>query len=662
MPRRWTLAIAFLLASGAAQARGGDWFVAPHGQDGAGNGSERKPFQSIERGLAAAQSGDRVVLRSGEYRLAATIRFPRAGERDMPITLAAHEGEYVALLGSVRLTGWVPHKGKVWKVKAPPRQVKGLFEDGERLVHPRERGKREDPPIEAVRAPGRWTQKEGWVYLWTRKGDSPDRHRIEASQHGIVNLNKPWLRVEGLHLFYGQPTGLVISADHCVAARCEVAGVSNSVDNAYGAYIWRCSNSAFRDCVVHDSCYWGDHGSNSHVVSCIDCGDSGPNFVEGCEIFNGGLGVGTKGAAREMVIRHCKIYDVLNGVVPSGERSRGPGAGKTDRGHYLIWRNHIHDCRRGVYFSAGRTHGNRVINNVFERCGAGVYLRKVKGLARHTAIVNNVFANCDAGLFLLAERQGKESLAQFAAAGLLSDHNLFWHNEADWRHPLTWGRSLEMNRQQVADRGDPDWERHSIRADPMLDRSGRARAGSPTLRKGVAVSLPAFIDAPSEWHIGLGPRARNGRPAGRGLTLSIAGSQTSVGPGDTIALQATLRNRSREHGVALDGDAVVTFHFRYANVWYFDRQELWRVRVRLPGDVLAAGDTLDLTKLPGWQHPTNGQLGDPFHLRDDDRYWRSGWRLRATLRSLSRHTPTHEALQRLEPLLRSQEVLQVRPE
>ncbi|MFC1806411.1 hypothetical protein ACFL09_05465, partial [Planctomycetota bacterium] len=292
------LAVALLLLAGASAAHGRDWFVAPRGRDKGADGSGARPFQSIGQGLAAAQSGDRVVLRAGEYRLAATLRFPRAGERDKAITLAAREGEYVALLGSARLTGWVRHQGKVWKVKAPPRQVKGLFEDGERLVHPRERGKREDPPVEAICAPGRWTQQDGWVYLWTRDGDSPDRHRIEASQHGIVNLNRPWLRVEGLHLFYGQPTGLIISADHCVAARCEVAGVSNSVDNAYGAYISQCSNSAFRDCVVHDSFYWGDHGSNSHVVSCIDCGDRGPNFVEGCEIFNGGLGVGTKGAAR----------------------------------------------------------------------------------------------------------------------------------------------------------------------------------------------------------------------------------------------------------------------------------------------------------------------------------------------------------------------------
>ncbi|HUT36388.1 MAG TPA: right-handed parallel beta-helix repeat-containing protein [Planctomycetota bacterium] len=658
MPKPRALAVTFLLVAGTFAAHGRDWFVGPHGQDNAGDGSEARPFQSIERGIAAAQPGDRLVLRAGEYRLAATLHFPRAGERDRPITLAAQEDEYVALLGSLRLTGWVRHQGNVWKVQAPPRQVKGLFEDGERLVHPRERGKREDPSVEAVRAPGRWTQQDGWVYLWAHGGDSPDRHRIEASQHSIVNLNKPWLRAEGLHLFYGQPTGLVISADHCVAVRCEVAGVANSVDNAYGAYLSGCSDSAFRNCTFHDSFYWGDHGSNSHVVSCIDCGDAGPNFVEGCEIFNGGLGVGTKGAAREMIVRNCRIYDVLNGVVPSGERSSGPGAGKTDRGHYLVYRNHVHDCERGVYFSAGDTRSNRVLSNVFERCGAGVYIRKVNGLARDTFIANNVFAGCGAALFLLAEREGKESLTQFADAGLRSDHNLFWRNGADWRHPLSWGRDLDLSRSEVANRGEAGWERQSVSADPMLGASGTARDGSPTLGKGVAVALPACVDAPPAWHIGLGPR-QEAATARQELTLSIAGSQTSVGPGDTIALHAVLHNESREHGVPMDGDAIITFHFRYANVWYFDRKEIWRARVPLPGGPLRPGGTLDLAALPGWQNPTNGQMGAPFHLRADDRDWQSGWRLSATLRRVSRNVPTHEALQRLEPLIRSEEVVRV---
>jgi hypothetical protein len=56
--------------------------------------------------LAQALPGERVVLRPGEYRLDGPGQFPRGGEKGRPITLYAAPGEFVALLGSVRLTGW----------------------------------------------------------------------------------------------------------------------------------------------------------------------------------------------------------------------------------------------------------------------------------------------------------------------------------------------------------------------------------------------------------------------------------------------------------------------------------------------------------------------------------------------------------------------------
>lgn len=636
-----------------------DYFVSPEGSD-AGDGSIGRPWQTIEKALGIAEPGDRVVLRGGEYRLAQALRFPRPGQPGKPITVTAHQDEYVALLGSVRLTGWELLQGRIWKCKAPLQEIKGLYEDSERLTHPRERGVRENPPVSAIQGPGQWTQQGGWVYLWTREGDSPDNHRIEASQHGVVNMDRPWLRLEKLHILFGQPTGLVIYADNCEAVSCEVAHVSNSVDNAYGAYLSGCSNSAFRNCVVHDSYYWGDHGSNSHVVSCIDCGDRGPNFVEGCEIFNGGLGVGTKGAAREMVIRDCLIYDVLNGVVTSGERASGPGAGKTDRGHYVVYGNHIRDCRVGVYFYSGDTHDNRILNNVIQRCGNGVHMRKVDGIPDRPTIANNVFLECGTAMFLVAERNGSETLSQYGQAGLKSHHNLFFGNQVDWCNPLSWTRDLTKTFTEMRTYENFGWEEGSIGADPLLDEWGRATAGSPTISAGAAVDLPDYIAKPAAWHIGIGPWPAGQIPPEPGLTLSIAGSQDSVSPGQEVKLCAILKNEFRDKEVPLQGDAIVTFHFRYANVWYYDRQELWRVRVQLPGTTLKPGETLDLRQLPGWKNPTNAKLGDEFHLRADDQYWKSGCRLRATVRLIKREEKTPEALQRIEPLLRSKEVLRVR--
>ncbi|MGD8237585.1 MAG: right-handed parallel beta-helix repeat-containing protein, partial [Armatimonadota bacterium] len=607
------LPAALLLWLTALPAGAADYLVAPDGSDETGDGSLQRPFATIAKGLSLAQPGDRVVLRGGEYRLPGgegTVRFPRAGAPGRPITLTAHESEYVAVLGSVRLTHWQPHAAGIYKCRAPEKHIRGLYEDGERLVHPRERAKRVDPPVSAIAGPGRWTQQDGWVYLWARDGANPADHRIEASQIVVVAADKPWVRVEKLHILFGQPIGLNLRADHVVAENVEVAHVSNSVDNAYGAYISHCSFSTLRDSRIHDSYYWGDHGSNSHVVSSIDCGDAGPNFVEGCEIFNGGLGVGTKGAVRELVVLANRIYDVLNGVVISGERSSGPGAGKHDRGHYLVYGNRITDCRNGVRFPGGHTSGNRVYNNLFERCGTAIYGRIVKAAPKETAFANNLLLNNAIAIGLVGGRKGDETLPLFHEAGLRSQRNLYWGNDIHWRHPLDWSRELDMSLAEVQSYRGYGWETGSVRADPLLDERGRPARNSPAVGGGLPLALPDYVDKPDAWHIGLAPREQNEPEPG--LTLSIAGSDTTAAPGETIRLRARLTNDWKQKDVSLSGAAIVTFHFRYANVWHYDKQELHRTTVQLPRRKLAPGESLDLTRLPGWKDPVNGAMGETF--------------------------------------------------
>jgi hypothetical protein len=651
------LVLAFALS---ASAHASDFFVSPAGSDDVGTGAIDKPFKTIHKGLALAKAGDRVVLRGGEYRLAdegGTLHFPRAGADGQPITLTAHSDEYAAVLGSVRLTDWKPHEGRIYKCPAPSKRVCGLFEDGERLNHPREPLKRENPPVWAVKLPGEWTAADGWIYLFCREGDSPAVHRIEASQMGVIVVDKPWVRVEKLHVFFGQPLGLDLAADHCVAEDVEVAHVSNSVDNAYGAYLSGCSDSALRNSVVHDSFYWGAHSENSHVISTIDCGDRGPNFVENCEAFNGGLGVGSKGAVRELVVRNNLVRDVYWGVRITGERSSGPGAGKKDRGHYLVF-NNLFRSTAGVGFWAGTTHGDRIFNNLFDRCPMGIYVRNYMAEPDRPEFANNVFLGCDTGVLLIDGYEGKESAPLFHEAGLRSWNNLYFECKRVWRNPLDWARNLDLTLKQVQAYRDFGWEKNSVDADPMLDERGLPKPGSPVTAKGAALDLPAYMTKPARWDIGLvsgdvGPKREPG------LALSIAGSAASATPGEPVTLRATLRNESATKGFATTGDAIVTFYFRAASDLWFDRQELWRVRVQLPDRTLAPGEALDLAALPGWKNPVCGKPGDEFYLRADDRDWRQGRRLSATLRFVKRDVPTVEATQRLEPLILSREILHV---
>jgi len=615
----------------------------------------------LESALTKALPGDRVVLRAGEYRVDGAIQFPHGGERSQPIVLCAAPGEYVALLGSMRLTGWEKHEGNIWKVKHPPKLVKGLYEDSERLTHPRpDWGKREDPPVSELKAPGTWTQDEQWLYLWCRENDTPDNHRIEASQGHVLNVNRPWVRVEGLHMLFGQNVVCEITADHCEVVRCEIAHCSNSIDNSYNAYFSGCSHSAFRDCLIHDSFYWGDHGSNSHTVSAINCGDLGPNFVDGCEIFNGGLGVGSKGAVRELVVTGCHIYDEVNGIVISGERSSGPGAGKIDRGHYLIWHNHISDCGKGVWISSGKTHEDRIWGNLIERCGAGFSMRNVGAVPDRPQLANNIFRANDVAIYLVAGRDRTEKISTFVQAGFVSHNNLFSGNTIDWQSPLTWGRNLDVPLAEIQTFKDLDLERGSFAAEPNLDQFGRSNVGCAGISQGAVVSLPDFIQKPDSWDIGLGPWAEQEAKPELGLTLSIAGSPASVGPGEEVDVQAILKNEFHEKSVNLENemDLIVTFHFRYRG-GHRDKQELYRCRVQLPERKLEPGESVDLTELRGWKKPVNGHLGDSFHLRIDTDQWRRGCRLRATARFVGRSEKTSQALENLQELIRSKEVLPV---
>ncbi len=617
----------------------------------------------IEGALAKARPGDRVVLRAGEYRVIGGVHFPHGGERGKPITLCAAPGEYVALLGSARLTGWQKHEGKIWKVKSPANlhrgMTRGLYEDTERLTHPRPNwGKRENPPVSELRAPGTWTQVDGWIYVWSREGDTPDNHRIEASVRSVVSVNESWIIVDGLHMLFGENKVCTIHADNSFVVNSEIAHCSNSTDNSYNAYISGCSNSGFRDCVIHDSFYWGDHGSNSHTMSTINCGDNGPNFVDGCEIFNGGLGVGTKGAVRELVVKNCLIYDEVNGIVVSGPRSSGPGAGKTDRGHYVIYGNRITDCRKGIWISSGKNRNTRIWNNIIEHCGSGLSMRNYRGEPKDVHFANNILRGNAVAAYVMGGRKGGETVSKYLAAGLRSHNNMFSGNKIDWRNPLTWGSNLDMSPAQALEKFK--LEKDSLTSAPKLDKFRRSLDGCPAVAKGREVPLPSYIDKPSAWHIGLGPYAEDDKKPELGLTLSIAGSPTTAAPGQTLALKAVIANEFTEKPVELDPrkDAIITYHFRYLS-GHFDKQELYRVRVELPDRTLEPGKTLDLTKLPGWKAPTNGKLGDAFHLRTDTNIWKQGCRIRATMRLVDRKAETAKALQELVELVRSKEVLRM---
>ena len=121
-----------------------------------------------------------------------------------------------------------------------------------------------------------------------------------------------------------------------------------------------------------------------------------------------------------------------------------------------------------------------------------------------------------------------------------------------------------------------------------------------------------------------------------------------------------LFEQSADAILIIDGDRFVDCNQATVDMLrHRDKQELFRCRVELPDRRLDLGETLDLTKLPGWRPPVNGNLGNPFHLRVDTEQWSRGCRLRATARFVARDEQTSRAIQKLTDLIRSKEVLPV---
>src|SRR4030095_4384242 len=95
------------------QQMSSEFHVATIGSDDA-DGSEDRPFRTINRAADLAQPGDTVVVHGGEYR--EWVKPRRGGLSDLRrITYTAAAGEHVVIKGSERVTGWEPDGGTVWK-------------------------------------------------------------------------------------------------------------------------------------------------------------------------------------------------------------------------------------------------------------------------------------------------------------------------------------------------------------------------------------------------------------------------------------------------------------------------------------------------------------------------------------------------------------------
>jgi hypothetical protein len=117
--------LAFALPIGATE-----YYVSPSGNDAAGDGSQGRPWRTIQKAADAMSAGDTCHVMDGEYN--EMVRPARSGSPGQYISFVA-EGQSVYLNGTRPITGWAPHSGNIWKASAGW-DFGELFVDRQRMV------------------------------------------------------------------------------------------------------------------------------------------------------------------------------------------------------------------------------------------------------------------------------------------------------------------------------------------------------------------------------------------------------------------------------------------------------------------------------------------------------------------------------------------------
>ena len=354
----------------AAAAGATDYYLARSGDDG-NPGTEAQPWRTFHAAVTRLKPGDTLYVRGGTYRGAEEgggVRIRVSGEPGKPITIAAYPGEEVYLLGSVALGGWERWQGGVYRAEVSlPRPVKGLWVEGRRVVHRTVmvKGVRSHAPKEELER-GQWTQEGDYLYAWPEDGE-PIRS-AEVSQYTFFStIGERYIRYRNLHIYYTQGRAIYAEGGRGIEVLgTEVAHVANGNENAYGIYFWFGGGNRVAESTIHDVWYWGG-AVNSHGVSFCTTGQEdqgGGNVVENSEIYDTGLGVGSKGGVMNLVVRYNRIHDVSRGVVIGGGRQQGRRF--YPNGRYRIYGNYFYNSQTGILRAHARSDEPSVaFNNTF---------------------------------------------------------------------------------------------------------------------------------------------------------------------------------------------------------------------------------------------------------------------------------------------------------
>ena len=497
------------------------YYVSTTGKDTNSGTSISYPFRTVQRAVDKAIAGDTINIRGGTYREEVSI-YRGGGSAGKFLTIKAYGSEKPVLKGSVLVTGWTLHYGKIWKKTNWQYNSQQVFVD-----------LRDGPSLKQIGMPSSYYTKYEYpkplgsgvgsmvagsfyydrgakvLYLWLPDGSNPNNHKIEAStKKRVLFMGKPYIYVKGLTFRHSnasanlkQGMGVEMSSysvcDQCNIQYMDFAGLSmgylqtgaqvinsvisnngNSGINMPASYNFRVANNKISNNNTRNFYqFWHAGGikAASKSYGKVEFNDVGYNNGTGVwfDYCNGGS---------QIIIRNNFIHN--NGPVEAAvfmEASKNA----------LIYNNVItNNKRRGVYVSASNS--IKVYNNTLYNTGVHAAI-EVNGMPRsgqtltNNSVNNNIISHSTSKYDVFIAKPNGGTISNNT-----SNNNLIYR--ASGSPQLAWGGTIYSSLTNW--RNATGLDKNSLLGNPLFSSPSSTGAGtnwtvqssSPAVNKGKALT------------------------------------------------------------------------------------------------------------------------------------------------------------------------------
>jgi hypothetical protein len=463
-----------------------------------GPGSPEQPWKTLKTAAQHATTGDRVIIRDGEYR--ESVKITANGREDAPICFEAAAGAHVVITGADRITHWSRLEGEaaIYRVPWPYR----FNTWSKTMAHPDDEyhrliGRCEQVAVEGYLmsqvlvsnqlAPGTFYAdiSNQTLFVWDRGSRDLNSVFAEAStRQELLSVEGDYVEWRGVTFRWAANTAqhgaVVLSGRHDRLQDCVIECM-----NASGA-TFQAPNQVVRSCVFRD---------------------------------NGQLGFGANGA-HELLMSECLVE---NNNIKGFDRGWEAGGDKLVlcRGAVLERSRFVRNRGCGIWFDIGNENCTVRQCLIADNEDSGIFDEISYGLhAEDNVIVGNGFAatrgawGAQAGIvlssspesivernLLFGNREGFNFREQSRTTPRIGGKKevAVWNHDENIRHNLiarnrdaqVWGWfDMPDGRHWPADDGLGKTSNESSSAAPPADIAGPYKAGDATTRS----NLPRLVD------------------------------------------------------------------------------------------------------------------------------------------------------------------------